>query len=367
MSRTFGVEEEFLLVDGVTGQPAPEVDKVLADAGPHPGTGGIFSAELFQTQVEAASGICEDLADLREQLSSARRVLAEAAHSHGLRLVSVGTPVLPGSAPPVSAGERYADILRTHRGTISDYQCCGCHVHVGVPDRGTAVAVLNHVRPWLPTLVALGANSPYDRGADSGFASWRIAEQMRFPGAGIPPRFTSPDHYDATIDQLVEGGVLVDTAMTFWLARLGVRKPTIEIRAADAAGSVDDALLLALLIRGLVATSLTDLAAGREGPDLPEAVGTAALFNAARNGLAGVGVCPVEGREVAAMGLLDRLLSHVRDALEEEGELGEVERLLAEVRRTGTGAERQRRAATEGGPKAVVDLLAAQTTPSGDT
>ncbi|WP_066360991.1 carboxylate-amine ligase [Herbidospora mongoliensis] len=366
MGRTFGVEEEFLLVDGVTGQPAPEVDKVLADAGPHPGTGGVFSAELFQTQVEAASGVCDDLSDLRAQLTGARRSLAEAARAHGLRLVSVGTPVLPGSAPPVSAGERYADIIRTHRGTISDYQCCGCHVHVGVPDRSTAVAVLNHVRPWLPTLVALSANSPYDKGTDSGFASWRIAEQMRFPGAGIPPRFSSPEEYDKTIDQLVDTGVLVDTAMTFWLARLGVRKPTIEIRAADAAGSVDDAALLALLIRALVTTSLTELAAGREGPELPEAVGTAALFNAARNGLAGVGVCPIEGREVTASSLVDRLLSHVRDSLEESGEFDEVRRLLAQVELAGTGAERQRRAAAEGGPKAVVDMLAAQTTPSVD-
>ncbi|TKK86841.1 YbdK family carboxylate-amine ligase [Herbidospora galbida] len=366
MGRTLGVEEEFLLVDGVTGEPAPEVEKVLADAGPHPGSGGVFSAELFQTQVEAATGICTDLADLRDQLSGARARLSEAARAHGLRLVSVGTPVLPGSTPPVSAGDRYADIVQTHRATISDYQCCGCHVHVGVPDPATGVAVLNHVRPWLPTLVALGANSPYDKGRDSGFASWRIAEQLRFPGAGLPPRFTDVPDYEETVGQLVDCGVLVDTAMTFWLARLGVRTPTIEIRAADAAGHVDDALLQALLTRALVSTSLTELAAGREGPDLPEPVCTAALFNAARNGLSGVGICPIEGREVPATALLDRLLEHVGDALEESGDRGEVRRLLEWIGRTGTGADRQRRAGRRGA-KAVVEMLAGQTTPSADT
>ncbi|WP_061294881.1 carboxylate-amine ligase [Herbidospora cretacea] len=361
MGRTFGVEEEFLLVDGVTGEPAPEVDKVLADAGPYPVRGGVFSAELFQTQVEGASAVCHDLSGLRDQLTRARRILAEAARSHGLRLVSVGTPVLTGSIPPISPGDRFADIVSTHRGTISDYQCCGCHVHVGVPDRSTAVAVLNHVRPWLPTLVALGANSPYDRGRDSGFASWRIAEQMRFPGAGVTPWFASPEDYDRTVGQLVDCGVLVDTAMTFWLARLGVGKPTIEVRAADAAGSVDDALLQALLTRALVETSLTELAAGREGHDVPDSVTTAALFNAARNGLAGAGVSPAEGREVPAVSLLDGLLSHVRGALEESGDYDEARRLVDWVKRAGTGADRQRRAATEGGPLAVVDMLAAQT------
>ncbi|WP_030457078.1 carboxylate-amine ligase [Herbidospora cretacea] len=365
MGATFGVEEEFLLVDGVTGEPAPEVEKVLADAGPHPGTGGAYSAELFQTQVEAATGVCADLPALRAQLSGARTRLAEAAHAHGLRLVSTGTPVLPGSAPPVSAGDRYAGIVEAHRATISDYQCCGCHVHVGVPDRETGVAVLNHVRPWLPTLVALGANSPYDKGRDSGFASWRIAEQLRFPGAGLPPRFADLGHYDETVAQFVECGVLVDPAMTFWVARLGVRTPTVEIRAADAAGHVDDALLQALLTRALVTTALTDLAAGREGPALPEPVCTAALFNAARNGLAGAGICPSEGREVPATELADRLLTHVRDALEESGDLGEARRLLEWIRREGTGADRQRRAA-ERGPKAIVEMLARQTTPSAD-
>nr|WP_062338508.1 glutamate--cysteine ligase [Herbidospora sakaeratensis] len=361
MARTFGVEEEFLLVDGVTGEPAPEVEKVLADVGPHPGAGGAFSAELFQTQVEAATGVCTGLPDLRHQLTSARTRLAEAAHAHGLRLLSVGTPVLAGSTPPVSVGDRYADIVQTHRATITDYQCCGCHVHVGVPDRATGVAVLNHVRPWLPTLVALGANSPYDRGRDSGFASWRVAEQLRFPGAGLPPRFADPADYDETIARLVDGGVLVDTAMTFWLARLGVRTPTIEIRAADAAPAVDDALLQALLTRALVTTSLTELASGREAPDLPEPTSTAALFNAARNGLAGAGICPAEGHEVPATELLDRLLSHVHDALEESGDLGEARRLLEWVGRTGTGADRQRRAAGRG-TKAVVEMLAGQTT-----
>ncbi|WP_062431073.1 carboxylate-amine ligase [Herbidospora daliensis] len=366
MVRTFGVEEEFLLVDGVTGEPAPEVEKVLADVGPHPGDGGTFSAELFQTQVEAASGVCTTLPELRDQLTGARTRLAEAAHAHGLRLLSVGTPVLPGSTPPVSEGDRYADIVQTHRATISDYQCCGCHVHVGVPDRDTGVAVLNHVRPWLPTLVALGANSPYDRGRDSGYASWRVAEQLRFPGAGLPPHFADPSDYDETVARLVEGGVLVDTAMTFWLARLGVRTPTVEIRAADASATVDDALLQAMLTRALVATSLTELAAGREAPDLPEPVATAALFNAARNGLTGAGICPAEGHEVAATELLDRLLRHVSDTLEESGDLGETRRLLEWISRTGTGTDRQRRAAGRGA-KAVVEMLAAQTTPSADT
>ncbi|WP_432279629.1 glutamate-cysteine ligase family protein, partial [Nocardia brasiliensis] len=45
---------------------------------------------------------------------------------------------------------------------------CGAHVHIGVADPERAVAVVNHLRPWLPTLDAVGGNSPFHRGPPTG-------------------------------------------------------------------------------------------------------------------------------------------------------------------------------------------------------
>ncbi|MFI6906090.1 glutamate--cysteine ligase [Nonomuraea sp. NPDC050394] len=362
MATTMGVEEEFLLLESGSGEPAALASKVLAAAGGHPWrpSGGGLHGELFQTQVEAATGICSTLRELRTQVHRARMVLDAAARDEQLELVSVGTPVLAGTAPVLSEGERFARIGQMYAGVIADYQSAGCHVHVGVPDRERAVAVMNHLRPWLPTLVALSANSPFDRGRDSGYASWRIVQQSRFPGFGVPPWFDSAAAYDRQVSRLVDCGVLVDEAMSFWLARPGVGLATVEVRAADAAATVDETMLQAALTRALVSTAEAALAAGREAPRASEQVCAAAVWNAARHGLDGPGVDVLTERAVPAVQLLGRLLAHVRDALADSGDLAEVEELVAWVRRAGTGAARQRHAA-EGGTRAVLELLREQT------
>lgn len=61
---------------------------------------------------------------------------------------------------------------------------CGCHVHVAVPNREAAVQVSNWLRPWLPLLLALTANSAIYRDAETGYASRRSIVWARWPSAG---------------------------------------------------------------------------------------------------------------------------------------------------------------------------------------
>ncbi|MEU9874537.1 glutamate--cysteine ligase [Actinomadura sp. NPDC048021] len=364
---SLGVEEEFLLVDPGSGECVGHAEDVLERAGPHRwrASGGSFHTELLGSQVEAVTGVCHDLAGLRAQLRYGRARLAEAARERGALLVAAGTPVLGGRPPPAARGERFAAIVSAYGDVVEDYQACGCHVHVGVPDREAAVAVVNHLRPWLPVLVALAANSPFDRGRPTRYAARRMMEMARFPGAGVPPWSASAADYDARVAALVESGALVDGAMTFWLARPSPRWPTVEVRAGDAAATADEAVLQAALVRGLVAAALADLAAGREAPRVDGQVCAAALWNAARHGLDGAMVDPVSHRAVPVRRLLDGLVARAAPALEEAGDLDAVSRLVEGVRRAGTGADRQRRAARRGGPRAVVDMLVRQTE-SGD-
>ncbi|MFI6600124.1 glutamate--cysteine ligase [Nonomuraea sp. NPDC050536] len=355
MGLTFGVEEEFLLADAVSGQAVSRAGTILERVGEHP-YGGAFQAELFQTQVEVATGVCDTLGRLRRQIEAGRAALAAAARREGLRVLSVGTPIVAGPAPVLTPGERFERIMLMHAGAVAEYQACGLHVHVGVADREQAVVVLNHLRPWLPVLLALSANSPLHHGRDTGFASWRSVEQSRFPSSGVPPRFSSPADYARRLGWLVESGLLVDKRMTFWLARHSERWPTVEIRAADAALTVDDAVLQAALTRALVRTALADAAAGKEPPEAEIAACATAVWNAARHGLDGPGVDASRLRVVPGAHLLRRLVEYVTPALDDLGDLPEVVRLLARVARHGTGAVRQRRAARHGMP-AVVDLL----------
>ncbi|MFA1543616.1 carboxylate-amine ligase [Actinomadura monticuli] len=362
-----GVEEEFLLVDAVSGECVPDAERVLAAAGAHrwAESGGSFQAELLTSQVEATTGVCRDLAGLGAQLRFGRARLAAAARDAGVLLVASGTPVLGGRPPPPARGDRFAAIAAAYGDVVEDYQACGCHVHVGVPDRDTAVAVVNHLRPWLPVLLALSANSPFDRGRDTGYAARRAVEMARFPGAGVPPWSPSAAEWDARVAALVASGVLVDEAMTFWLARPSPRWPTVEVRAADAAATADEALLQAALVRGLVGAALADLEAGREAPRADAQLCAAALWNAARRGLDGTLTDPVARRPVPAWRRVDDLVARAAPALAAAGDLDTVLALLEAVRRAGTGADRQRRAARRGGPRAAVDLLARQTAAAG--
>lgn len=359
---TLGVEEEFLLVDAATLRTAPQAAAVLARAAkaPEPAEGMRFQPEMAATQVEASTGICTGLSELRRQLGDARVRLAAAARAEGVRLVATGNPVLGGDFVPLMPGDHYARLADILAGAVDGYESCGCHVHVGVADRELAVAVVNHLRPWLPTLLALSVNSPFDQGHDSGYGSWRIQAQARFPGAGVPPWFPSLAAYDGQLQRLVEVGVLADTGTTFWLARPSPRLPTVEVRAADTASTLDEAVLQAALARALVLTALSELSKGREAQPMGDHLCTAALWSAARYGLTGPGIHPFEERRVAATLLLDELLCHVRPALEEAGDDAAVRTLVRTAGRRGTGAARQRAAAVRG-LSSVVDLLVRQT------
>ncbi len=355
---TVGVEEEFLLVDSRTRRTVPRAAAVLAHAPMRQlPIGATLQRELQSCQVELATGVCTNLAVLRQQLLAGRQLLGVAARRENAVLISSGTPVLASDDPPVTTGTRFEAISDTYAGQAAKYQSSGCHVHVGVPDRETAVSVINHMRPWLPTLLALSVNSPFDDGTDTGYGSWRTVQQAGYPGSGIPPWFASAAAYDQQVDWLVAAGALVDPSMTFWVARPSPRFPTVEVRIADAASTVDEAVLQAALTRALVRTALIDIAAGHPAPAISDQMLAAAMWSAARYGLAGPGIDPEFGKQVPAEELVMSLLAWVGPALAETGDWDLTQEVVKNLLADGTGAERQRQVAADG-VVAIVDMLA---------
>ncbi|MCD0448002.1 glutamate-cysteine ligase family protein [Actinocorallia sp. API 0066] len=342
------VEEEFLLVDAASGGAAAQVPHALADAG-----GTVRRGRVVATA--SAPG----LGALRRSLAESRRRLAAAAEREGLRLVAAGTPVLPCLDPP-----RPARSAGPYAALAADHHVCGCRVRVNVPDRDTAVAVVNHLVPWLPSLLSLSVNSPYDRGSDTGYGSWRTVLLSRFPGGGLPPHLGSATEHDRKVDRLVDCGVLTDPTQTFWAARPSPDGPGVEVRVADTAGTLDEAVFQAALTRALVRVALGLLAGGREAGPVDPQLGSAALWTAARYGMSGFALDLRRGRRIRAAEAVSTLLGAVRPALADTGDLPEARRLWRFLRDHGTGADRQRRASGDG-PHAVLTMLAAQTVPAG--
>ncbi|MFD8494529.1 glutamate--cysteine ligase [Amycolatopsis sp. NPDC059657] len=352
---TFGVEEEFFVVDAA-GHLSQYGGEVVEEAEEPDGE---LQKELTRAQAESATGICVTPGEVLAQLKSLRAKLAGAAARRGLRLLASGTAPLPEPGPPgITRGARYQRMAEHFGATAQSGATCGCHVHVAIPDREAGVRVINQVRRRLPALLALLTNSPIADGADTGYSSWRYQQWTRWPSAGPPPRFSSLDHYESLIDGWLRAGAILDRGMVYWDVRLSDNQPTVEFRVADVAAVPEHAALLAVLARGLVQTALD----GEETlPELPNEVLRGQLWRASRDGAEGRVPHPVHGDLVPAPVVFDELLTHVASALKSTGDHEFAEEGLARHRADGSGAQRQRRAfADGGGARAVVDLLTVQ-------
>ncbi|MFF3864905.1 glutamate--cysteine ligase [Micromonospora sp. NPDC001898] len=337
---TVGVEEEFLLVDPHTGTAVPAVDLVMEQVPAE--LRGQVEREFQTSQIEIGSPPGLELSSIRHSLGMLRRALSEAAERAGVRVLAIGTGPVDGPVPPVVDKPRFDRMIERFRLLVPGPGNNGMHVHVGVPDPETGVQVLNHVRPWLPILHAATVNSPFSAGVDTGYASWRSVEWERWPSVAPTPYLESHEHYERLIRQLIASGVMLDEGMLYWYARLSAKYPTVELRIGDVCPSVDDAVLVAALVRALVASAMTDIAEGRPPVRTDHHLLVAAHWRAAHDGLEGDGVDLTDGELRPAWELLGRLVERLRPELERHGDLAEVTDLLGGLRRHGTGAARQR-------------------------
>lgn len=239
-------------------------------------------------------------------------------------------------------------------------------MHVAVPSREAAIQVSNRLRPQLPLLLGLTANSAIYRGADSGYASWRQVLWSRWPSAGPPPYFDSEDDYDGR--SAADAGHRRDARRRHGLlgcppvGELSDRRGARRRRARHAAETV----LLAALTRGTVMTALDDERRGVPIRRLRPHELAAAQWKSARDGLDGHAVDPFEGRGlVPAIDLLRDLVERISPALRAVGDLEFVESELGRVFEQGNGAMRQRDAWERRGEVSDVIAAAAAATSEG--
>lgn len=352
MSTRFGVEEEFLLVDAVTGRLAPVAAQVIAavPAAIRPR----LRLETRTTQIETTTSVLTRLTDLGPALAGLRAAVDGAARDLGCRLLAAGSCILPESGAFPVADSRNLRIVERFGRLEDPHGLSACHIHVEVPSRDVAIGVLNHIRVWLPVLQALSANSPYRSGRDGGYASTRATLLSAWPTVRPSPLLRSVTHHDELVAELIESGAMLDPTMLYWHARLSAVYPTVELRAADVCLSVREAVLLAALGRALVVTAIGDVRDGRPAPAVDEGTLTAAHWLAARDGVDGSGYDPVARERIPMWDLVDRLLAYAGPALEDPAA---THAALDAMRVSGSAAARQRAAHRRGGLTEVVRLV----------
>ncbi|BDZ50286.1 hypothetical protein GCM10025867_25270 [Frondihabitans sucicola] len=356
---TLGAEEELHLIDLETKRLSARAPQLLSKL-----PGDRYGAELQRTTVETNVPVVTSLSDLRREILLLRKDLVDVASQSDLAIAAAGTAPRSEFADfELTTTGRYGRMQEQYRLLVDEQLICGLQVHVGVSDRDLAVQIAGRVAPVLPALLALSASSPFWNGQDTGYASIRSIIWQRWPSAGATGPMRNAAEYDRMVQDLIGSGVIADAKMAYFDIRPSSHAPTLELRTCDACPIVDDAVLIAGLFRAAVRKAEIDIVDGKREVVRAAPIHRAAMWQAARGGLAGelldLGAHP---ERLPAAQAVRQLAAVLRPQLEELGDWNDVEGLLEQTLARGNSADRQRAAYAERGwLDDVVDLVVKET------
>jgi glutamate---cysteine ligase / carboxylate-amine ligase len=334
---TVGLEEEFAVLDPGSLELVGHFERLRDAAVDDPLLDRAIAGELISSEIEIRSGRGEDLVAARSAQRELRRRLFALAAAQDVELGATGTH-------PFSDYRRQHIIHTDHYHRVEDglkyvawrNNTFSLHVHVGIRGADRAVRVCDRLRPVLPVLLAISANSPFLDGRDSGLHSARTQTFTKsFPRCGVPDVFGEWDAFADYIDFLIQTRSIVEYTQVWWSIRPHFAFGTVEVRICDAQPTATESDGLAALIVACVAQAARDVDEGVPFTDLPNRMIEENVWRALRYGLDG-DLLDLERREpYPAAGALDRLLDWTAPV---RAELGLEVSLPA-----ANGAQRQRR------------------------
>jgi carboxylate-amine ligase len=244
---SFGVEEEYFIVDGDTKalrkKAAPAF---LADLKRK--VGSVMNREMLQSQLEISTKPAHTMEQAHEDLKNLRQTIGAVAADHGLAYFAASThPTAGWSGGQSTQKIRYDGMMQDLQMLGERNLLCGMHVHVQLPDVDRRVDVMRRMIPYIPLFIALSTSSPFWRSRSTGLMGYRLAAYDELPRTGIPELFESNEDYEAYINALIETRVIQDSSYIWWTIRPSAANPTLELRAPDVCTRVEDAVALAAL------------------------------------------------------------------------------------------------------------------------
>src|SRR3954469_13015939 len=286
---TVGIEEEWALVDPATLELVPRFEDLWADAADDPVLRDAVAGELISSEIEIRSGRGEDVAHARSLQHEARRRLFALADAHGVALASTGThPMSDYREQHIIDTDHYHRVEDGLKYVAWRNNTFSLHVHVGVHGADRAVLVCDRLRPVLPLLLAISANSPYVDGIDSGLHSARTQTFTKsFPRCGIPDPFGGWDAWADYVALLVRTHSIVEFTQLWWSVRPHHDFGTVEVRICAAQSSPAETEALVTLIHGCVLAALREVDEGRTPDELPPRLIEENMWRAIRHALDG--------------------------------------------------------------------------------
>ncbi len=248
---TIGVEIELALVDGdtlaLTSAIQPILDRLSEEDREH------VKPELMQCYLEINTGVCNTVGEAEADLRKSLSAVQDAADALNVRLLWSAThPFSSWRDQQLTPNERYEKLISLLQDTGRQLITFGLHVHVGVDSGDKAVSVCEQIKPHLPLLLALSANSPCWEGRVTGLHSSRSKIMETLPTAGLPVEMRNWSEYTWLINHLVETGFINTIREIWWDVRPHHNFGTVEVRVCDVPGSLDEAMTLAALVQCLI-------------------------------------------------------------------------------------------------------------------
>ena len=308
---TVGIEEEFAILDPESLVLDQRFDELSAAGATDEVLAKSIAGELIESEIEIRSGRGEGFADAVARQREARARLFRLAAEQGALLGATGThPWSPWQEQRIIQTDHYRRVEEGLKYVAWRNNTFSLHVHVGVRGADRAVAVCDRLRPILPELLAISANSPFLDGRDSGLHSARSQIFTKsFPRCGIPEPFGRFDAYADYIDFLLRTGSIVEHTQLWWSIRPHHSFGTVEVRICDAQTGGEHATALAGLIVACVAQAAIDRDDGVQVEAPAGRLVEENFWRAIRYGLDGRMIDLERGEEFPAAALPDRLLA----------------------------------------------------------
>ena len=304
---TFGMEEEYFLVDAETKVVAREVPAEFFDEAKKASEGRI-STEFLQPQIEVISSPHVNMADARAELRMLRRTVSNVAARYGLAILAAGThPTALWREAQQTDKQRYDTVMDDLQMIGQRDLLCGLHVHVELPDPDLRIDVMYRMLPFLPLLLALSTSSPFWQARRTGLKGYRLAAYDELPRTGVPELFRTQQEFDAYIAALVRAGVIKDSSYVWWAIRPSLNNPTLELRAPNSCTLVEDSLAIAALYRTLARHLHVNRSRNRDLDAVGRAIVIENKWRAQRYGVHGTFV--TEDGAVTVADMLEQVIS----------------------------------------------------------
>jgi carboxylate-amine ligase len=209
--------------------------------------------ELFQSMIEVNTGVCRNVGEVRHDLQNAFGELRMAGEALGLEFASAGTHAFASyEGRVVYPSERFRYVLERNRHLARRLSIYGLHVHMGMPDGDTAIAMMNAVLPKAPYFLALSGSSPFWKGEDTGLVSCRTTVFESMPTAGTPPTFRSWADFEAHAEVLTTSRSIESLKDLWWDVRPSPAYGTLEVRICDTLPTLSETVALVALMHTYV-------------------------------------------------------------------------------------------------------------------